>query len=120
METEKDMANIFYKKSFDLAYSFIETFCQERGIKPNIRNFLSYKKPNSYFPESIKYIHKVPYFFLLSSKAFIEWFSSLDEDAQNDVLPLTQNEISYIKNSVLINKELKEYLKSKMLNDFNG
>lgn len=82
-------------------------FCEEKKIKKNFAVFLSHKtKSDQYLPDCYRYIFDCPNILLNSSKAYKDFYYSLDKDFQHDLhrpnmkcllIPGNKKIIKYVK-----------------------
>lgn len=99
----------------DLLY--ILSFCQQRKIKPSLKNFLEYKEKDSKIPSCIYFFmsNDFCHYFFYNSKKWNSFFYSLPIDFQKD--------IGNPKNIQLLTKteyNIECYLKSLLGKDFIG
>lgn len=113
----EDSSLTFIKKQIRNDLLYIRSFCQQKKIKPSLKNFLEYKELNSSIPSCIYYFFGNNYCkqFFFNSKTFQKMYYSLPQDFKND--------IGSIKTIQLLTKteyNIEQYLKSILRNDFIG
>lgn len=94
-------------------------FCDDRGIKATLSNFLLYKKDkNASLPECIYFLmgKKFSKYYLFNSKKFNDFFQTLPPDFKKDIA--TQNDLQKIKLLTLADSEVSQYLKKILKEDY--
>jgi|GEM_PF-5570379 len=107
--------NYYIKKIKEFHNKFLPKYCDEQNIETSFDTFLNYKK-NAFTSETFKYLSRVPIVYLACSRAFRKYYNTLDPDFQHDIA--TMEELKASKQTVHINKELKDFLKGIMNKDF--
>lgn len=110
------IVHAIYKKQLRNFLFHMETFCNTHDINVDFRTFLFYKK-NDFCSPSYQTLFLCPKPYLTNSKAFIEYYSSIDQDFRKDLFENEDDDIKLIFNSLKKNIKLVKLLKKIMGDD---
>lgn len=111
---------LLFENRINNFYEFMKNFLTARGeeiseFHQDFKKFLSSKKDiNSYTSDSYLSLYRAPVELLVSSKSFIVYWSQLDSDLKQDLLPEETFKRQYIQllSQPDLQKLIKEYLKT--------
>lgn len=102
------------KREINRYLKTVKQFCEERDIKFNFVEFLTYKtKQDQYLPDCFKYLYNSPQILLNSSKQYKAFYYSADKDIQQD---LHRPNIKSL--FIPANKPIIQYIRSIIKDDF--
>lgn len=107
--------NKIYKQEIKRFLKDAQDFCDKEGIEFTMRNFLFYKK-NAFCSPAYRFLFGTPKVFLISSRAFREYYYTLDFDFQRDIL--TMEQWKSLTEELQRNKKLQRFIKNILQEDF--
>lgn len=97
-------------------HKLVLEFCKEHNIAPSFDAFLKYSEdPNGYVSDTYKYLLLAPKYYLVNSKAFIDYYNGLDSDFQYDLM--SKSEMRMYVSELISNYKLEKKLNEIMGKD---
>ena len=97
----------------------MDDFCEPRGIKRTIKNYLTYKSESKYLlPDSFSNINRqtIPLMLFSNSKDFVDFWSSLDDDIKRSIID--KKEMIRNQAFVLADDDVRFFVKKILKKDY--
>lgn len=92
----------------------MESYCAKHNLKEDFRTFLFHGK-NDVCSKTYRFLYGCPKIYLVNSKAFREYYETLDCDFKRDIID--EEDINRVLLWLKRNKKLKKFLKKVMGKD---
>jgi hypothetical protein len=94
------------------------SFCKKKKIETSFKNYLNFKESeSSYVSDNFQRLYSASKYYLVSSRAFSNYYKKLDHDFQQDII--TKREYRLIKQDIKSNINLFKKVKNILGEDFN-
>lgn len=109
-----EVVNNLFERKIESFYQYIKSQCETKGINSTFKDYLFYKStPGQYVPDSYTSLYRAPAEFLISSKAFKEYYKTLDADFKSDLITPEEYKqlFSHVSKQQSLQQVMKKYLK---------